>query len=468
MQVSDTVKQQYHSDSIHKSLVIEFPEMDLTLSNSAIYEESMQLKESLLENNSIEFVGCIASMFSVQVYGLYDNIKGKKMIVSIHTENTQEEPVPLFSGIVDSAMLQSNKKSKKITAYDELYTKGNTDVSSWYNSLTFPISLANFRNSLFDFIGIEQKEIVLPNDSVTIDKKYDPKSLKALNVMKAICQINGAFGIINRYGKFEYRILADLSDTYPYPSVTLYPSTSLFPASPAVAPVSTFALTAEPEEQETESFAFYKNVDYEEYQVKPVDKLTIRQSENDTGVSYGSGTNNYIIQGNMFTLGKSTAELQQIAQMIYGNVQGVYYHPFSSENNGLPYVECGVDAVSYVMQDYGPTPSTTVKNFYVFSREMTGIQALRDNYSAQGEEYQTEFVTDLQTQIDEIKVNVKEEVQKGIEDYDFTSEFEDYTYDKTYLDEQFGEQLKVMSVAALPANPDPNTIYLIQGTVVVN
>ena len=191
MQVSDTVKQQYHSDSIHKSLVIEFPEMGLTLSNSAIYEESMQLKESLLENNSIEFVGCIASMFSIQVHGLYDNIKGKKIVVFIHTDDTEEEPVPLFNGIVDSAMLQSNKKSKKITAYDELYTKGNTDVSSWYNGLTFPISLKDFRDSLFDYVGMEQKEIVLPNDSVTIDKKYDPKSLKALNVMKAICQING-------------------------------------------------------------------------------------------------------------------------------------------------------------------------------------------------------------------------------------------------------------------------------------
>ena len=457
MDVTKKVKDQFHSDSIHKKLLINFPGIDYSITNRNISEESMKLKESILEKNSIEFVGCIASLFSVQLQEVYQDIKGQRIEVSICTDETEDEPIPLFHGIVDSAVMQGNKRSKKVTAYDQLYTKGNIDVAAWYNSLPFPIALKSLRDSLFLYLGIEQVEIALPNDGVSIDKQYDPKSLKALNVIKAICQINGAFGIINRYDKFEYRILADLSDvdTGTYPSTLLFPSTGLFPSNPSIAVAKAARLAAE---MQTESFGFYKKVDYEEYEVKPVDKLTIRQSENDAGVSYGSGINNYIIQGNMFTMGKSSGELSVMAEKIYKNVQGIYYHPFQADNNGLPYIECGLDGVSYYMKDFTTNNSSVMRNFYVFSRELTGIQALRDNYRANGEEYQTEFITDLQTQIDMVKQDIKEEVKNTIPDY---------TYSKDYIDDMFnnlpGGGVDIVSVAELPANPDPSIVYLVQG-----
>lgn len=470
MEVSEKVKSQYHGNSIHRFLKLYFPELSLTIENDEIYAESMKLKESIIEKTNIEFVGCIASSFKVQVNGIQADLKGKRIEVSIYTAETESEPIKLFNGIVDSAMQQSNKRIKEITAYDRLYTQGNIDLAAWYNSLTFPITIKDFRDSLFTYIGIEQEEIKLPNDNVSIDKKYDPKTLKARNVIKAICQINGAFGIINRNDKFEYRILADLSATYAYPSVTLFPSNTLYPANPNVAE------SVVKKEIETESFSFYKTVNYEEFEVKPVDKLTIRQSEQAAGVSYGNGTNNYIIQGNMFTLGKSNSELLAMAQAVYKNVRGIYYYPYKSNNNGLPYIECGLDAVSYQMYNFYPesarASSKTTRNFYVFSREMSGIQNLRDSYSAQGEEYQTEFITDLKTQIDTIKVDVKQEVENTLQDYDFSDQFSDFTYNKDYLDTQFGNietrQLKIVSVTALPATPDANTVYLIQGKVTVS
>lgn len=468
MNVSDAVKKEYHQNSTHKNLIIYFPELDLTVDNCQIGYETMHLSESIFNKQSIEFVGCIASVFRIQTYRLKENIKGKKIKVSISTDNTLDEPITLFNGIVDSAVKQGNKQIKEIIAYDELYEKGKKDVSSWYNSLTFPITLKDLRDSLFDYIGLTQEEKALPNDDILIQKQYDPKSLKALNVMKAICQINGAFGIINRDGNFEYRILGKISN--PYPSMYLFPSTNLFPANPVVA-----AATAEriASEIQAENFSFYKKVNYEEYEVKPVDKLTIRQNENDAGVTYGAGTNNYIIQGNMFTYGLDASTLKNVAANIYQNVQGFSYHPFTSENNGLPFLECGKDAVSYTMIDYENSTNDNIaynqQEFYILNRELTGIQALRDSYGANGEEYQTEFVTDLQTQIDVVKQNVKQEVENTINDYDFSDKFADYTYDKNYLDSQFDSmsQLKVLSVAALPENPDANTIYLIQGEVTV-
>ena len=108
--------------------------------------------------------------------------------------------------------------------------------------------------------------------------------------------------------------------------------------------------------------------------------------------------------------------------------------------------------------------------FYVLNRELSGIQALKDSYSAKGEEYQSEFITDLQTQIDLIKK------KQGVSKQDIEDYVGDYTYDKGTIDDMFanfdpgtgGGGFNVESVAALPPNPDENTIYLIQGKVVVS
>ncbi len=479
MQVSNEIKNAYHSDSAIKHLHISFPELGTDIEESQIYEESMNLVEMLINRESIEFVGCISSKFKIQINNLKEDIKGRNISVLISTDDTNDNKIPLFHGIVDSAMRQSNRRIKEIVAYDELYTKGNIDVSGWYKSLIFPANLRQIRDSLFNYIGIKQVETELPNDGITIQKQYEPNSLQALNVIKAICQINGAFGIINRNGQFEYRILGAIEDPGAYPSETLFPGPDVFPGlSQSSGVYNEVAAT---------DFAFYRKVDYEEYSVKPVDKLTIRQTENDAGVTYGTGTNNYIIQGNIFTYGLSADVLSDVAGNIYPNVQGFSYFPFASQNNGLPFLECGLDAVTYMMIDYEELEARQKsrsersdeipykqQSFYILNRELSGIQALKDSYSAQGEEYQTEFITDLQTQIDTIKNNVTEQVK---------NEVNNWTYDKDYIDDNFydsgqiddmlanftpsGGGLNVESVVSLPAAPDENTIYLIQGVVVV-
>lgn len=474
MVVSGNVKNAYHKDTVTKYVSLSFPEIGKEVFGEDIYNESLRLSEKLIDKQSMEFVGCIASMFKISVHGLNYDIKGKKITVRIWTDGTEEEPVTLFNGIVDSAVSQSNKWNKEITAYDELYTLGNTEVAAWYKSLTFPITLKNLRDSLFAYIGLEQVETNLPNDSVTIKKQYDPNTLQALAVIKAICQINGAFGIVNREGKFEYRILGKIKQTT-YPSVTLFPSNNLFPADPDVAASSASRIA---DEINAEYFSFYRRVDYEEFEVKVIDKVTVRQSEDDQGVTYGSGANNYIVQGNIFAYGLSNQELTAIAKNIYNSIGGFSYYPFQSENNGLPFIECGVDAVSYYVVNWEKTMGGQKarsgdivyeqRPFYVLNRELSSIQALKDSYSAKGEEYQSEFVTDLQTQIDLIKKNQGAD-KSYVENY-----VGNYTYDKGTIDDMFanfdpgtGGGFNVESVAALPSNPDPNTIYLIQGVVVV-
>lgn len=466
MQVSDEVKKAYHSDSAIKHLYISFPEFGTTIEESQIYQESLRLSEMLIDRESIEFVGCIASKFKIQINNLKEDVKGKKITVLISTEDTTDNKIPLFNGIVDSAMRQSNKRIKEIVAYDELYTKGNIDVAGWYKSITFPATLRQIRDSLFAYIGITQVETELPNDGITIQKQYDPNTLQALSVVKAICQINGAFGIINRQGKFEYRIPKKINKGSIVGRNLLLPFLLGGGSS---------GMTA------TEPFSFYKKVDYEEYSVKPVDKLTIRQSENDLGVTYGIGTNNYIIQGNMFTYGLTSDVLNAIAAAVYENVKDISFIPFSADNNGLPWVECGLDTVEYMVIDWNADFKERSEipykeeSFYVLNRELSGIQALRDNYSAQGEEYQSEFITDLQTQIDIIKQNAGTDVKEYVKDYTYDKDYiNDNFYNSGQIDDMFANfssgGSKIVSLPSMedyPSNPDSNTLYAVQGIVVV-
>lgn len=474
MKVSDKVIRQYKDNSITKHITLHFPQLGIDVGTASAHSETMNLTEAIFNKDSIEFVGCIASKFSIKVNGLKQDVKGAEIEVDIHTDDTADEPVRLFKGIVDSAMKTGNKQVKEIVAYDELYTKGNTEVSAWYKSQKFPKTIRDFRYSLFAFLGIEQVEITLPNDDIVIDRQYDPNTLQALAVMKAICQINGAFGIMNREGKFEYRIMGDIYDDGTYPGVDLFPGPDTFPGAGSA--------TKSIDIEET-AFSFYKSVQYEEFEVKPVDKVTIRQSEDDAGTTYGSGTNNYIIQGNMFTYGLSKTVLQTVAENVYNAVQGFSYVPYRSDNNGLPFVECGKNVVSYMVIDYEATFAEDnvsgdiiyeEKQFPILSRTLSGIQALRDNYSADGEEYQSEFVTDLQTQIDIIKRGdtSREYVDNRFKDYDAKfDEFEDNYYDRDAIDDMFANYNPGgddhQSVMDLPVNPNSNTVYLIQGVVVV-
>lgn len=454
MEVSEATKNAFLKSGTRKKIKIVFEESGNVIENDRIVSESMIVRENIMDD-TVEFVGCIASYFEIQIYDVFENIKGKKISVSISADGTEE--VPLFHGIIDSAVAQSNKRFRKIVAYNEIYEKGKKDVATWYNELQFPLSFKEIRNSFFDFLEIEQVETSLPNDNEIIKKKYDPNSMKSLDVMKSICQINGVFGNINRYGKFEYLILPQIySDDGAYPSITLCPP--FFPGD----------LSTEGVENST-ILTSYQSFEYEDWKVKPVNRLQIRQSENDAGVVVGDGENCYIIQGNMFTYGLDTDTLSRMAKAILPNIEYVSFNPFTGSCVGLPWLECGKDVVvckviNYNKKDKDGNFVAEDKAFYVMGRELTGIQKLMDNYSAEGEEYQKEFITDVGASLDTIKEEVKKEVTDTVDNYDFTDKFGDYTYSSEEIDNKFASfsgGLKAVVVSSVPTTFDSNTIYFI-------
>lgn len=472
LKVWNKVKSAYFDESENKHLIVTFPEINLTLTRSQIRKETMEIKEAILDQESIEFVGCIASQFKLQISSIKKKLKGKKIEVSIYTDSTSDKPVKLFSGIVDSDERTGNKKSKEIKAYDMMYSLADTDVTTWFKTqvaylkMGKKLTVKKFRNELFAFIGLAQKKRTLANDSFSIKQlvnlvgtedeeeadEEEEEKIYALDLIKAICQINGVFGIINRNGEMDYRRLGvEDEDDGAYPGVDPDDKTNglYLPFVPGIGVTDIIT--------DSTFYPSYKSVTYEDYDVHGITRVYVRQSE-DTKAGYAGSDKKYkyITQGNRFTLGTTKEEKREIATAILNKVQGVTYTPFTAECTGLPFLEVG-DPVQFYVYDFEQSDKQkkdvfVLKSFYVLSRTLKGIQSLTDTLTAQGEEKQRRFVSDLGVREDVSTASLKEKTDK--QDERIKS-----------LEDAAENGLKVESVTALPALPDANTIYLIQGTV---
>ena len=477
LKVSDQVKTAYSKETADRNLVVIFPEIGsggLILQHSQIRTETMQLTESILDQDSIEFIGCISSQFKLTIDSIPQKLKGKKIVVSMYTDDTAAEPVKLFTGTVDSDERTGNKRSKEIIAYDAIYSLTDYDVTDWFNTQVTlleagkTVTIKQFRNRLFTLLGITQKKATLANDSFSIKKltnmvkgedeetdTEEEEKIYALDLIKAICQINGVFGIIGRDGKFVYRRLGvdNENDNGAYPGVD--ESGGLYlPFIPGVGSVDTLT--------DATHYASYRSVSYEDYEVKGIQRVYVRQSEDSKAGYAGFGKRyRYFVQGNRFTLGTTKEDRNGIAENIYLKVKGVTYTPFTASCVGLPYLEVG-DPVSFYVYDFEESDKQgkdvyTMKSFYVLSRTLKGIQSMTDTLSAQGEEKQRRFVSDLGVREDVSTAEIKEQVDKN------TSDISTQGDRITALEEASGEWNFVM-VDARPTSPAPKTIYFVKGT----
>lgn len=380
--VNSTTKTAYLSDSIHKELTISFPDLDLTLDNTSVDGQDLEIVERVIAGTNIEIVGCMASVLHITLRNLSEDVSGQHIIVSIVPTVTGAESVVLFNGYVDKVEQVPHKTKKEITAYDILYSISDIDVATWYNNLAFPQTIKDFRDGLFEYLGIEQETATLVNDDLSFDKGFAPTRLNALDLIKSICQINCVFGKITRDETFAY-VNAPTNSTPVSQALTKYKANS---------------------------------TTYSEYKVKPVNKLIIRTGVNE-GIA-GNGENKYIISENFFTKNLTSSTLQMLASRLYNLVNGFSFQPVNADINGLPYIEC-LDKISLPVYPIDGSSSTpTIKEFVVLERTIKGIQALRDKVVAEGDEYQHEFLSSVTVDIEELKAQVNGLVQKEFTSYE--------------------------------------------------
>ena len=102
-----------------------------------------------------------------------------------------------------------------------------------------------------------------------------------------------------------------------------------------------------------------------------------------------------MIEGNFLVYGKGTKELNEIGEKTLSKIKGIIYRPFSADCKGNPCLEAG-DAVRLA------TKYELIET-YILKRTLKGIQALRDDLEANGEEYRTSKVNGIQRSILQLK-----------------------------------------------------------------
>lgn len=354
-----------------RQIVIEFPEnKNREAITKGIYSGSAVLTEILDDSRQLDFTGCNANSFEVKLDNVSD-LQGEKIRVKAVVNGTDTN---LFVGIVDTCELQTDRRHRVLIAYDELYSKAEINVAGWYNNIfskNSKISCKDFRKSLLEYAGLTQEDTTLINDNVMLEKTFETDTVSFITILGMICQMNAAFGNINRNGVFEYVTLGksvkNLSNNYRSNNSTA-----------------------------------------QEYLVDYIDKVQIRTTDDDIGVIYGTGSNALIVQGNYLLYGMCESVLNGIAKNIYNKVKDITYTPVE--------IKTLVSDLSVNLGDTITlnTNSGLIIRSYAMKNVLSGIQIFQQTISANGDKERAETVEDTNVSIKELKYK-STELKKSID-----------------------------------------------------
>lgn len=275
------------------------PELELDIPDEKIGE--IQFKESISDEDCLFFVGCVCSSIGLTLNDFDTPINNYSLEVYAQKESTTE--LKIFTGKIYTADLDGRNNTMKVVAYDALYEIFNSNVTGWYNSLTFPMSMANFRNAFFTHLGITQNAASLLFDNINVYQSVGGETILGRDLIKPLCEANLVFGHIDYNGNFSYVSLTNNNRTV------------------ALGEVSDMVKA--------------------DYVTEGIDKVIVRTDEEDIGAVSGTGSNAYIIEGNMFFYGLSASELQEVADDIYDELEGFSFQPLASEQMFNPIYELG-------------------------------------------------------------------------------------------------------------------------------
>ena len=363
-----------------KTLILEFDDDPQTIiSNDKIIQESMTLEESLCGDMNLVYGHCESSCFSVRVVN-NGSLKGKTFTAKLqfasrghlidsdgnnivdddsnyisyyNSNDTSEIVIGKYKVFSDKPT--TDRVYRDLVCYDVMHDIIDVNVADWYSALTFPITLKNFRDSLFTYLGVTQETVTLINDNYSIIGGYQANTMSSNDILQSICEVNGVFGHINRSGNFEYISL---------PSV------------------------------ETITLDHHVNGSggYEDYVTDAITGVESKSGDSDIGVMVGTDTNLYVLNNNLVFFGDEGSAAQTTALTnLFNKIKLFTYRPFSVKTYGNPMMDVGT-SIEFTSNN------VTVESF-VMTRYLSGIQAMRDEYRAYGEKTYPEDVNSLKTEV---------------------------------------------------------------------
>ena len=198
---------------------------------------------------------------------------------------------------------RTKRNSYKVTAYDTM-SKLDADFSGWLHS-----NQAQFPKTIWQLVQLacQRAGVTLASSSLPINGSYSVQAfyaddLTCRQIISWAAEAAGCYAHMNADGKLQFLTYTDKR--------------------------STAKITPDGASNSTAYYA--DSLSYEDYTVKAIEKVQIRQSDSDVGVIYPdstTATNTYAVQGNLLLTTGTEANLKSVVQNLYNALKNVTYTP---------------------------------------------------------------------------------------------------------------------------------------------
>nr|DAJ44704.1 MAG TPA: tail protein [Caudoviricetes sp.] len=359
LNIPNDLKQKYTGDLLPPDVVLNIA--GTTYTNKDFTSGSLKIKESLCSKDTLDLTSVEASTLKVTIAKENGNVTG--LIGKRVTVKQGALDLGVYT-IVDAKL--STDYTTDIECFDDLKKFVDTDVSDWWNTqLVFPLTLKDLLIKLCERVGVlTELPNAWTNSDMQVTKTAYFQNLKASELLGYIQEASGTFFRMSRSGK--------LKAISPNKTPTEIPFTRLFNDA-------TISDTVTP----------------------AIEKLAIKSSEKDLGVSSGKADGNtYLILANPLLFGPSTAQMKSISDKLFPAYKWQAYKPCKASYKSLPYLEVG-DWVKIT------TFKGIAATFPIFSRELSDINLIADTVETKGKKEQKKTVSSAK-QIQVLSWNVHE------------------------------------------------------------
>ena len=198
---------------------------------------------------------------------------------------------------------RTKRNSYKVTAYDTM-SKLDADFSGWLRA-----NQAQFPKTIWQLVQLacQRAGVALASSSLPINGSYSVQAfyaddLTCRQIISWAAEAAGCYAHMNTDGKLQFLTYTDKR--------------------------STAKITPDGASNSTAYYA--DSLSYEDYTVKAIEKVQIRQSDSDVGVIYPdstTATNTYAVQGNLLLTTGTEANLKSVVQNLYNVLKNVTYTP---------------------------------------------------------------------------------------------------------------------------------------------
>lgn len=198
---------------------------------------------------------------------------------------------------------RTKRNSYKVTAYDTM-SKLDADFSGWLHA-----NQAQFPKTIWQLVQLacQRAGVTLASSSLPINGSYSVQAfyaddLTCRQIISWAAEAAGCYAHMNADGKLQFLTYTDKR--------------------------STAKITPDGASNSTAYYA--DSLSYENYTVKAIEKVQIRQSDSDVGVIYPdstTATNTYAVQGNLLLTTGTEANLKTVVQNLYNALKNVTYTP---------------------------------------------------------------------------------------------------------------------------------------------